>query len=250
MTATSTNAVFSLTDSARYALFSLISSGTNQSTYLEFKPTGTGKAVIQVNGNDRLAIDSSGNMGIGTSTPSANLHVAGNAQTVTTLFYGSTSSNASYPTIMRDSSGNNKFYVRSDGLIAMPDVYSVWTTGSAANVYIDGSGYLYRSTSSRKYKRDITDYTRGLADVLKLRPKFYKGKHENDGETQFAGLIAEDVAEVGLDEFVVKAADGSPDALSYGNMVTLAFKAIQELNANLVAEIQELRKRMAAVEGK
>lgn len=129
------------------------------------------------------------------------------------------------------------------GKIVTPSVYSN-TTATAANVNIDSSGILYRSTSSRKYKHDITDYTRGLDDVMKLRPVFYKGN--NDGTKEFAGLIAEEVDAAGLTEFVQYADDGTPDALAYSNMVALAFKAIQELKT----ENDALKARLTALEGK
>ena len=129
------------------------------------------------------------------------------------------------------------------GAIFFPSVYSD-TTASAANVAVAANGRFQRSTSSRKYKHDITDYTRGLSDVMALRPVFYKGN--NDGEKQFAGLIAEEVHDAGLTEFVVYADDGTPDALAYSNMVTLALKAIQQLKT----ENDALAARLTALEGK
>jgi hypothetical protein len=45
-------------DSARFCLLTLESSGTNQSSYLEFKPTGTGTAIIQFSGSTALTIAS------------------------------------------------------------------------------------------------------------------------------------------------------------------------------------------------
>jgi hypothetical protein len=80
-----------------------------------------------------------------------------------------------------------------------------------------------------KYKTDVQNATHGLAEVLQLRPVTYKGK--NDGNKIFGGLIAEEVHEAGLTEFVQYAEDGSPDALAYGNMVSLLTKAIQEQQA-------------------
>jgi hypothetical protein len=121
----------------------------------------------------------------------------------------------------------------------MPDVYND-TTANAANVVVLSSGELLRSTSSIKYKREVQDATHGLAKVLQLRPVTYKGKSASDGDKVFGGLIAEEVNEAGLTEFVQYAEDGSPDALSYGNMVSLAFKAIQELNAKVEAQALEI----------
>jgi hypothetical protein len=109
------------------------------------------------------------------------------------------------------------------------------TTASGANVVVESDGTLKRSTSSLKYKRDIREYTRGIDDVMKLRPVFYKGKAAGDGDKEFAGFIAEEVAEVELEEFVVRADDDTPDALAYSNMVALLTKAIQQLNARLAA---------------
>jgi hypothetical protein len=105
------------------------------------------------------------------------------------------------------------------------------TTAAGANIHCTSGGQLLRSTSSLKYKTNVQDAEHGLSKVMQLRPVTYKGK--NDGNTVFGGLIAEEVHEAGLAEFVQYAEDGSPDALAYGNMVVLAFKAIQELKAEL-----------------
>jgi len=112
------------------------------------------------------------------------------------------------------------------------------TTGGGANVNVASNGALLRSTSSLKYKTDVQDATHGLAEVMQLRPVTYKGI--NDGELVFGGLIAEEVDAAGLTEFVQYAEDGSPDALSYGNMVSLCVKAIQELNAKVEAQALEI----------
>jgi len=120
------------------------------------------------------------------------------------------------------------------GAIYAPEIYN-YTTAAAANLYIESGGFFRRSTSSIKYKTDVQDATHGLADVMKLRSVTYKGI--NDGETVFGGLIAEEVDAAGLTEFVQYADDGSPDALAYGQMVSLCIKAIQELNTKFDAYV-------------
>lgn len=125
------------------------------------------------------------------------------------------------------------------------------TTGSAANLFVAPNGSVARSTSSLKYKRDVQDATHGLTEVMQLRPVIYKGKSENDGEKVFGGLIAEEVNAVGLVEFVQYDPEGNPDSLAYGNMVSLAFKAIQELKAINDAQasrIETLEAKVAALE--
>jgi hypothetical protein len=115
------------------------------------------------------------------------------------------------------------------------------TTGSAANMHILSSGSIVRSTSSRKYKTDIQDATHGLAEVMQLRPVTYKGTGNHDGQQVLGGLIAEEVHDAGLTEFVQYADDGTPDALAYGHMVSLCVKAIQELNAKVEALETQLK---------
>lgn len=146
--------------------------------------------------------------------------------------------------VLSDGEGNVRMHYRgSDSSWKSLAIYNN-TTGSGANMTVLSSGTIARSTSSLKYKRDVQDATHGLAEVLQLRPVTYKGKGENDGETVFGGLIAEEVHEAGLTEFVQYAADGSPDALAYGNMVSVLVKAIQEQQALITA----LTTRITALE--
>ncbi|MEC7132017.1 MAG: tail fiber domain-containing protein, partial [Pseudomonadota bacterium] len=118
------------------------------------------------------------------------------------------------------------------------------TTSDAANMNIRSSdGLVRRSTSSRRYKNTITDATHGLTELLTLRPVTYKGN--NDGDRLFGGLIAEEVHEAGLTEFVQYNGDDEPDALAYGHMVSLCIKAIQQ-QQELIGTLQT---KVAALEG-
>jgi len=136
--------------------------------------------------------------------------------------------------VLSDGDGNARQHFRNDGVLFIPSVYAT-TNAAAANVYVGSDGSIVRSTSSLKYKKDVQDATHGLADVLKLRSVTYKGKAESNGDTVFGGFIAEEIDALGLSEFVQYADDGSPDALAYGNMVSLLAKAIQELKAEFDA---------------
>jgi len=96
---------------------------------------------------------------------------------------------------------------------------------------------LSESTSSVRYKKDITDATWGLTEVLKLKPKTFKNNAtgEDADEKTYGGFTAEDVHDLGLTEFVEYDKDNQPDGLFYGNMVALMAKAIQDLNAKVEA---------------
>jgi len=144
----------------------------------------------------------------------------------------------------RITSSGNLIGAGTTSIIYWEGVYNN-TTASAANMFVASNGSFARSTSSLKYKTDVQDAVHGLTDVLKLRPVTYKGKSASDGDAVFGGLIAEEVHEAGLTEFVQYAEDGSPDALAYGNMVSLCIKAIQEQQALITS----LTARIAALEG-
>ena len=79
------------------------------------------------------------------------------------------------------------------------------TSGSSANMFIASDGAMFRSTSSKKYKRDIEDYDKGLDEVMQLQPKYYKAKNSPAGipvDRKYAGLIAEDLYDLGLVEYL------------------------------------------------
>jgi len=206
-------------------------------------------------------------VGIGTNSPQTDfevrtgvtsaLRVSGAANTNSKVEIGY--DNSSGPYIKSGSSGTTslQFYVDNTTLAATLDASANFlvasgtigglgsynnTTSAAANVNILSSGVLVRSTSSLKYKNTINDATHGLTELLKLRPVTYKGN--NDGDTVFGGLIAEEVHDAGLTEFVQYNDDSEPDALAYGNMVSLCIKAIQELKT----ELNEAKARITALE--
>jgi len=179
-----------------------------------------------------------------TLTAAGDLCVGATSSTSSRLFSkGADTSSSNYAIRVHDSADTVLFFARNDGYMqtggGVNSPYNL-TTASAANLWVGSNGELRRSTSSLKYKTDVQDATHGIAQVMALRSVTYKGK--NDGDTVFGGLIAEEVHEAGLTEFVQYAEDGSPDALAYGQMVSLAFKAIQEQQAI----IESLKARLDA----
>ena len=210
----------------------------NGVAYIDARNVGVSAATpltFRNNGTERMRISSVGNVGIGVAPTSGNR----------VQIQGADTTGTANSLIVQNSAAAITLQIRNDGLVntgtAALSPYNL-TTAVAANMVVSSDGNLNRSTSSLKYKTDVSDLVHGLAEVLQLRPVTYKGK--NDGETIFGGLIAEEVDAIGLTEFVQYADDDTPDALAYGNMVSLAFKAIQELNA----KVEALEARVAALE--
>jgi hypothetical protein len=184
-----------------------------------------------------MTLDSSGNLLVGTTTAEARLTVK-----------SSGSSSSTNAINVDNSSGTELFYVRDDGALrtgsAAVSPYNN-TAAVTANLFVNTDGTLLRATSSRRYKKDIVDARFGLSDLLNLRPVNYKGiNSEVDGDIVYGGLIAEEVHDAGLTEFVEYNKENQPDALRYQHMVSLCIKAIQEQQAT----IEALTARIAALE--
>lgn len=102
------------------------------------------------------------------------------------------------------------------------------TSASASNIGISAGGDIYRSTSSLRYKKNVEDYSKGIDDLMRLRPVSFESINEKEEGVKYAGLIAEEVDSLGFKEFVQYDINGLPDALAYQNMVTILIKAVQE----------------------
>lgn len=115
-------------------------------------------------------------------------------------------------------------------------------TSAGANLSMDGVERVLRSTSSRRYKRDIEDAEVDPAPVLAMEPKTWRDKAEverdPDTEQRYVGFIAEDLEELGLTEFLTYDAEGRPDAIQY-----------DRLSVALLAVLKDQERRLSRVEG-
>jgi len=107
----------------------------------------------------------------------------------TRLVFSTTATGAGSPT--------ERMIIHQDGTTQIFAVYAA-TTGAAANVHVDASGYLTRSTSSIKYKTSVETLEDQYADaLLQCRPVWYRSLSEKDNpEWGWWGFIAEEVAEI------------------------------------------------------
>lgn len=145
----------------------------------------------------------------------------------------------------RRSDGTERFRVRDDGNIYMPEV---------GNGTLTISSGLVGSTSDGRLKNKTRPLENGLDKVNKLSPTYYKWTEESgydrkrdpksteigyDGEYQdneFLGFIAQDVKEV-LPEIYKKSEDEPEKMLGIDDraLIALLFKSTQELSEKVTA---------------
>lgn len=132
--------------------------------------------------------------------------------------------------------------------------HSVVTSFVAA--YLDGGGNLLSTPSSRRMKRDIQEVHwtpeqwRGIQTVLyTLRAAYILADMRGDDPTKverLAGVIGEQLLELGLNEFVVLDDRGRVQTVRYELLGLIAIDAAQQLASrvdDLEGEIAELWKR-------
>ena len=130
--------------------------------------------------------------------------------------------------------------IDNSGYLKVPGVYS-GNTSSAANVHVTSDGMIYRSTSAKKYKSYIKNYDTGLDMINQMQPISYKSKKSSvldENDKTYAGLLADDIHDLGLSEFVEYNKDGEVENLFYDRMVVVCINAIKELSAK-VAELEK-----------
>ena len=124
------------------------------------------------------------------------------------------------------------------------------TTGQNPNMHIDSNGWVAKTTSSRRYKRDIHtfDVPDALLDVP-FRTWIDKGEYERnsnsaEGLTRIPGLIAEEVAEA-CPELVIYDDKGRPDALA-GDRIGMAALTLIRRQRDRITRLEE---RITQMEG-
>ena len=133
--------------------------------------------------------------------------------------------------------------VNNVGEIKMPYVYGDIVGATRRDLYIDNTGKLGYISSSKRYKRNITDME-DVSWLFKLRPVNYSYKKDNTNKKEY-GLIAEEV-EVQNNSFVSYNSEGDVETVNYSELITPMLKAIQDQQKQieeLKAEIKKLKNK-------
>jgi hypothetical protein len=123
------------------------------------------------------------------------------------------------------------------------------SAADSANVVVDASGNIYRSTSALKYKQDIRDIEE--IDINQFRPIRYKSNISRDDPTKdHFGFIADEAHDAGYTELVSygttdeETGVAEVEGFRYDRMTVLLTKVIQQQQATITA----LEARIAALE--
>jgi len=129
------------------------------------------------------------------------------------------------------------------------------TTPVGANCYITESGAIYRSTSSRRYKRDVEDLVVDVDQVLAMRPRTWRDRAEverdPDTTNRYIGFVAEELVDIGLEAFVLYNEAGQVDAIAYDRLTAALVPVLQHQQRQLdeqATTLAALAAKVAALE--
>lgn len=224
--------------------------------------------------SNSLFVAANGDIGLGTQTPTARLHVkagnvlieagnldvTGNATVRGDARYFLTNrfnfiNGTSNANIMQVDGVNNRVGI---GMVNPAHLLQLGTDDA-----VKPGGGTWSAPSDRRLKTDIKDFEDGLAKVMAIRPvRFhYNGKMDMPTDQEFIGLIAQEVREVA--PYTVKVTEGSEEGYLFVDGTPLTYmlinavqeqqaiidgqdKRIEDLEAQL-SEVAQLRQEVAAL---
>jgi hypothetical protein len=254
-----------------------ISSGQNGSGFYTTFKTG--------NGTERMRIDSSGNVGIGTASPNEKLTVDGaviskgayngtsNGGAVILSYNTGSNTGSIYaldPTIAWKNldlgsaqttfsiSGTEQLRITTAGTLTSQATYN--NTAAGSTVIVTSAGLIRRTSSSLKYKKDVETLEQTIVDnaVNNLRPVWYRTKNaDGDDKATWShiGLIAEEVDLVEPRLVKYKTVEVTQDEKN-ANVTTELETPVPEdvdyakLSVILLAKVKQLEARIAVLEAK
>ena len=197
----------------------------------------SGAILFLTNSTERLRIDASGNVGIGSTAPNARLFASvGTSPNLAQIVIGYLNGSDNYydanTHYFRDGSSTDTMLINSSG------VTIATLAGSGSRTVNASAAGLLSAASDASLKEEVVGaHIAGLAEILQIHPKMYRWKDDianrGDEASVELGFIANDVAPI-----IPSAAPMGNDGL-YGfydrSVIAALVKAIQELSAKVTA---------------
>ena len=262
-------------DNAHVTFHASATTGTNNTgevvKIISSRGTGNASPIFNVLTNTStsvLAVTGSGLVGIGTTSPSVLLDLESTSPTIKL-----TDSDASgtpeceirggggdlvlaadkdgekdSSVIKFEIDGNVDLTINHNGVLFSTGTYNNTTSNSANMAIPNSDGQIFRSTSSRKYKTNITTLTDTLADkILSCNPVSYTSLCTSDDKTKVHyGFIAEEVDKIdtSLVFYNNEAETPEPEGVQYDRFIP----ALLNLVKRQKTQIETLETKVAALE--
>jgi hypothetical protein len=229
--------------------------------FVWYNPDGTARLFTEQRG-DLVTVTSIGNLGIGTTSPYAQLTLTGslgftNATTPMLFIFQSGTTNPDRPIIAHSPSFSNwglAYRDSNDTMVFQQDGAPVVTVdlGGSTAFRLDVSGTAHASafpvSSDARFKTNVAPLTNALAKLEKIHGvsfewnALYKSLGRATGHREI-GVIAQEVEAV-FPELVTTWGDEHYRAIDYGRLTVALIEAIKELKAENIA----LQQRIEALE--
>ena len=218
-------------------------SDANGASIASIRTGGDNDLTFETENAERMRIDSSGNVLVGTTTRSGSekvtiaqssnavgISVRSNSGPALGNYESSDNTHATYWTFGRDNQLTGNY---------------VFANGGTLRGSINGATGTYSASSDSRLKKNITNITYGLNEVMAFRPVTYLMNEEDDTAKKHLGFIAQEVKTL-VDEAVDDLID--PDTQFYmldkSGLVPVLVRAIQEQQE----QIKALETRIQALE--
>ncbi len=144
-----------------------------------------------------------------------------------------------------DDARHNAVFIKKNGEVYFPDVYSDEVGATNIELYIDDEGKIGHIASSKRYKSDIVDME-DLSWLYNLRPVNFIYKNDEANLKQY-GLIAEEV-ELVNPLFVSYNEKGEVETVSYNKLITPMLKVIKVQKSDLKVLKSEIKDQKTIIE--
>ena len=212
------------------------------------------RLVFFTNGaNERMRIDTSGNVGIGTTNPGWRLHVHNTQSSyVAGYFTSQSSSTTEYGLLINlhnDPNDATRYFLVGRGNNNQTTRFHVASNGNVTN-----TNNSYGAISDEKLKENIVDSGSQWDDIKALRVRKYSMKEDALDAPNKLGVIAQEVEAAGMQGLVIDSTDMDENnndlgtttkTVNYSVLYMKAVKALQEA----MTRIETLEAEVAALKG-